>query len=83
MATTIKGWRKSVEKVLAKEGIRDLTWSYTSGNHQRISGTILVEGGRELPVSMTCSLSPSDVRAIHRVRRDCRIMLRAARSMSA
>lgn len=79
---TVKSWRKEVEKVLRKEGISKLEWSYTSGTHQRISGTIIIAGGKELPVSMTCSLSPSDVRAIHRVRRDCRIMLRAARSMA-
>ena len=82
MSWTHKQWRQEVERMLAREGVRHFAWEMTNSQHQRVSGKLLIDGGRELAVSLTVSLSPSCHRAPHHVRRDAKRMLRAARSMA-
>lgn len=82
MSWTHKQWRQEVEKMLTREGMRDFTWEMTNNQHQRVNGVVTIGGGRDLPVSLTVSLSPSCHRAPHHVRRDAKKMLRAARSMA-
>lgn len=79
MASRGKAWRDMVEAALAKAGVAEVSVEHTAGSHLRFRGHVTVSGGRKVPVSLTCSLTPSDHRAIHRVRADIRRMVNAAR----
>lgn len=81
MARTVNQWRSEVERELERAGVEDLFWSFTGSTHQRVTGTITVKGGKRVSVSLTCSVSPSDHRALYRVRSDIKRMVANARRM--
>lgn len=83
MASRGKAWRDMIESALTREGVKLDNVEHTAGSHLRFRGHVTVSGGRKVPVSLTCSLTPSDHRAIHRVRGDIRRMVNAARSIKA
>ena len=81
MSRTVNQWRHEVEEILAKEGVRGFAWSYTGSTHQRVEGFITVKGGQLRSVILTCSLSPSDRKAAHHVRKDARRAVQRAREL--
>lgn len=81
MARTVNQWRDEVETELLNAGVEDFVWSFTGSAHQRVVGFVTVKGGKRVQVTLTCSVSPSDYRAIYRVRSDVRRLVANARRM--
>lgn len=74
MARTVKSWRKEVRAAFEMEHCTDVKFEPLGSTHQCASATY---AGKR--VSITISLSPSDTRAIHRVRADVRSAIRKLR----
>lgn len=77
----MKSWRKEVEAIAFDEGLRQLEWRIMGSTHQQLLGVITAKGSRVVPIAITCSASPSDWRAAHRVRSDIRRAIRAAHQL--
>lgn len=71
MARTVKQWKSEVESIMRAEGVRNVKWRTTGSRHLLATGEL---DGME--VRLTCSLSPSDFRAGHKVRAQLRRVIR-------
>ena len=74
----MRKWKREIEKVLEAEGLTDIVWKTTGGNHQKAIGRCGLCSCRR-PVAIVTSLTPSDSRTLRNVRADVRRQLRALR----
>lgn len=75
-------WKRMVDDLFEAEHVRDVKWESTNSCHRRVSGKVTVPGAKEVTVSLIVSASPSDYRAIHRVRNNLRTAIRNARRIN-
>lgn len=81
MASRNRAWIDAIEASLARAGVVNVERVITAGQHLRFRGNAVV-GANKVPITLVCSLTPSDHRAIHRVRADIRRMVNAAKAMT-
>ena len=68
-------WKKEVEKVLEREGMKEIVWKLTGSNHLKATG--ICPCPKQRRVSVITSLTPSDgQRTLLNVRGDLRRQLR-------
>lgn len=69
MSRTVKQWKKELRATFEMEGGRDFSVEPTHGTHLYASAEFVLPDGLGLhPIGLVCSLSPSDLRAGHKVR---------------